>query len=288
MNTVGAFRQAILEDPLNDHLKLIYADWLEDNGAADEAGRIREDRWRGNHRTSLARRVMREIRVAASITGPVGLHINTEPGRRLCDQDMGPTLGRVGRRGRRPSPDHQENFPADAIEFLVRRGFVAEVRCFQSRFLDVAEKLFNHFPIVAVWLVSNWPREVGSSSVPRRYAWARLAETCGLPDPPIVGCDLSVEIFDQLDGAERLATPEGDFAYYGSDAQAVEAASRAAVQFGRAIVRARRPRRNRPRLEYEPFKESDHAPPRDPQGPVQRGEALEVPGATITDCSQRP
>jgi uncharacterized protein (TIGR02996 family) len=41
MNEEEAFRQAIVESPDDDTPRLIYADWLDDHGDADQANLIR-------------------------------------------------------------------------------------------------------------------------------------------------------------------------------------------------------------------------------------------------------
>lgn len=132
------FLDAILSDPLDDTVRLVYADWLEENGQHQRAV---ETRW--------------------MVTHPQNSWVC------LCFQHNGkcpacqivPECQSIPRRADAPKE----------TPYVINRGMVSEVRMTLALFLEQAETLFRQFPIERVVATTHQKRPTG---VPNQvYDW---------------------------------------------------------------------------------------------------------------------
>jgi uncharacterized protein (TIGR02996 family) len=140
MTEVEAFLRAILEDPADDDVRLIYADWLEEHGHVERAEFLRlqiSQREEGRQRELLARHT------ASWFRGLLPMH--SWQVRRVG----GPDLGFFG----------ESTVPE--IEWQVRRGFVQAVSLSLDDFWRYAVHLFRSQPVTRVTLTDRLPQSVG-------------------------------------------------------------------------------------------------------------------------------
>lgn len=134
-DTGGALRRAILEDPWDEAPRLIFADWLQENGNDAGAAFIRSPGWLAYARHKPGRwRVWCGDR-PDKINEPVGLALN--PNARLV-----PLVMPLGIR-------------RQLDLFTVWRGFVQTVACSTAAFVLNAEALFAAHPLSGIKLIDR-------------------------------------------------------------------------------------------------------------------------------------
>src|SRR5437588_8349072 len=121
MDHARAFLQDIIEHPEQDAPRLIFADWLEEQGESDRAEFIR-------------------LQVRLARLG------EEDPGRPELEDRAGDLLA-----------EHEEEWAGPlrglALDWRFRRGFVEQVVLPGQAFLDHAGRLFDTFPLRAAHLL---------------------------------------------------------------------------------------------------------------------------------------
>jgi uncharacterized protein (TIGR02996 family) len=204
-----ALIRSVLANPADDAPRLVYADWLEERGRAEDAEFIR-------------------VQIELARLGFDGaFHVDSQ-GRlqrmpahieRLQERQLELWMGGAGR------PElHKElaNWPMTihpmrGQSLRIRRGFVERVASFAEIFIAVAAGLFRHQPVTRISLVDRQPFHTGSG-----YGWARKVgrDTFGSV-PTILWPYLSAG-----DGPVEFPTAD----------EAEAALSRACVQYGRTAA----------------------------------------------------
>jgi uncharacterized protein (TIGR02996 family) len=186
---------SVLARPDDDAPRLVYADWLEENGDPDRAELIR-------------------VQCELSTWDPAaGVGVGRHPRWRHLRRRQGELLDAFGRGWRLADlPADLRHVLPDAAHDLYHRGFVGTVRVDCRTWLDHGPPLVRACPVTRVLLTDRDPARGG-----RAWAWAEGRDRWGdgvstLP-PALFAC-LSA-------------------AAYPTEAAAVEAASRAALAFAR-------------------------------------------------------
>src|SRR5262249_45444097 len=117
MNQEDAFLQAIREEPDDDAVRLIFADWLEERG--DPRGEF--------------------IRLQCALAG-----MAEEDERRPALND------RPGKLLRQHRPRRVGSLSSRVTDYVFRRGFVEEITVSAAAFLTHGRELFDHHPIRTV------------------------------------------------------------------------------------------------------------------------------------------
>lgn len=205
----AAFMKDIRENPGDDAPRLVYADWLEDNGDPEYAEFIR-DQIAGRDAFGLFTRLWGRV---WSRSAP--------PSWRFCgygvDHEGGESYARFA-----ATPGAIES------AFLVwRRGFVAEVRCRLGVWLEHGPALAGLHPLEAVRLTDRAPRrryghDAGATPSPRgTYGWYAGATSGGAPD------DIPLDLWRALD---RSFFQFGSWKLYRAEREAQDALSRALLK----------------------------------------------------------
>jgi uncharacterized protein (TIGR02996 family) len=141
MNQDEAFLCAILENPHDDGVRLIYADWLDEHGQAERAEFIRlqiAGTQELHQRALLSRHAASWFRGVRSVGEPVDL----------------------GFFGESTVPE---------MEWQVRRGFVEGVRLSLDDFQQQARTLFAHQPVTRVTLTDRVPQSIAIQNSSRSW-----------------------------------------------------------------------------------------------------------------------
>jgi uncharacterized protein (TIGR02996 family) len=204
-----ALIRSVLATPADDAPRLVYADWLEEQGRDEDAEFIRVQ-------VELARLGFD----GAFHVDALG-RLQRLPGHieRLQDRQLELWMGG---RGRPDLPDELQTWAMyvhnpHGQSLRVRRGFVERIASFADVFFEVAAGLFAHQPVVQVRLIDLHPLAVHDG-----YLWDRAhparSRTASHELPP--------ELWDALFEAGVVRYPTAD--------EADAALSWACVQFGRA------------------------------------------------------
>jgi uncharacterized protein (TIGR02996 family) len=196
MTDGAALLRAVLADPGDDAPRLVYADWLEENGEPGHAAFIRG-----------------QIELALPET-------RQDPGKRRRAALEEAVLRRD--RARYSSlPDHLWV----AGDWGRDRGFVRTARLPAADFLTHAATLFAAHPVVRVFLIDRWPL-----LDPGDWGWRRPSGGTPLSEHPTI---LPAEVYALLGGMTNAAPDAAEFAFYPDLDSALAALSRACVRFGR-------------------------------------------------------
>jgi uncharacterized protein (TIGR02996 family) len=160
MTDQDALLRSVLPNPDDDAPRLVYADWLEERGRAEDAEFIR---------------VQIEFDRLVGVDG--AFHVNSQS--RL--QRIPAHIERLQRRqtelwrggaGRPDLPSDMSNWTISADPFsehslFLRRGFIEAVRVVTNAFLRVAGRLFARQPVAQVRLIDRHP-----SRIREGFGWA--------------------------------------------------------------------------------------------------------------------
>jgi uncharacterized protein (TIGR02996 family) len=221
-----AFRRDICENPDDLGLRLIYADWLEEQGRTEEAHFIRIPFLDATPQSKLGRQARQLLSGLVPFTCRLWLYRASAPGVQqqvLRGRDI--TWG-----------EHDLHWlpsRSPEIYYLVRYGFVSAIACGRSWFFAQAKTLFLSHPITDVRLRGVWPdyfaRPLSAGHVPTDWrSWVR--GTCRTV--PHASHKLPREWFDLLPGPERRAY-DAAWKHFETAYDAYRALSGACVAWGR-------------------------------------------------------
>lgn len=217
MTTAEAFLADICANPADDDLRLIFADWLEENGQYWLARFIRVSIAKGHDNAQGEYAKVNEAVAPSeeySLWGlPAGWTVTCY--RKLFElrRDL-IAEGRIT----------QQIAPGTA---LVTRGFVGEIACSENEFLQHCAAIFRAAPIEEVTLTGKEPMDINFDGTV--WSWFDAAEwnESGQPE------DLDTELFAALTGGWRDYNVEHKNREYPSRDAANFALSRAAVSLAR-------------------------------------------------------
>lgn len=151
MNTREAFLADICRDPEDDAVRLIFADWLEENGEGERGELIRVQCRIAEHRRALAEMSFDNQR-------PAGMLLFSQRSF-LADReyDLIEAHGFDWFAPLTPCLNPDNHVPPEDMPALIRRGFAVEVRCSASDFLLHADALTAVAPLERVRL-TDWPK----------------------------------------------------------------------------------------------------------------------------------
>jgi len=249
MTEQEALYRSILEDPEDDTVRLVYADYLDENGQPDRAEfiRVQIELAKPSHCTSCG---------GTGFTGYAS-YTATCPS---CRPEFLRLKGResdlwnvhsgewFGSRSPRPLPgdlgwaisDGEGTYIRAIVaayhsRYFVRRGFVDKVVCAMRGLVAVGKKLFSEHPITAVVLDDRVP--IGPNSalpVPDDHSWVRdhgYADEIGTQILP-------PGLWDMLLGYDQSPSPRVFARRYPTAAAAHASQADAALRWGRQLVRA--------------------------------------------------
>jgi uncharacterized protein (TIGR02996 family) len=198
---------SVLANPADDAPRLVYADWLEERGRAEDAEFIRVQ-------IELARRGF-----GGALRQDQDGHLRYPPDmERLTTRQT--QLWYAGH-GRPDLPDGMANwpmalYPTPVNNLLVHRGFIERIAVFTDAFLKVAGGLFARQPVTHVRLVDRQP-----SATRKGFSWIRNIRTGRLDQVPD---ELWLYLGDDDETAPDFSTAD----------EAEAAVSWACVRYGRA------------------------------------------------------
>jgi uncharacterized protein (TIGR02996 family) len=238
VNERAAFTRAICENPADDTVRLVYADWLEEHGEPERAEFVRVQVEIANRGLIYCQRALPSGLTAYHL---LDWHRFTKNCR--CE---GCSLRRREYKASRRFCvwDWCDGIPRGARN-VYRRGFVSQISLPCAAFLTHAAAIFAAHPVTEVTLTDKRPLELDLSEPyanwPLTVRWFRGAEhTVG--DPEVLPSEtLPAEIFDFLPDSETYRTNpaffnKGYMGDYESEPIALAAASVACVAYGRKLV----------------------------------------------------
>lgn len=239
--TGDALLRAIIEDPSDDSARLVYADWLEEQGGVDHA---------------------EFIRVQVELEPLRGIAVGTEQlllrrallerERELLDKnvmlwmdetdDLG-AIGHVSVGLTRPFEEHHGGWLSAVSQNIIEAdficGFVSRIQLKAADFMQHAEEIFSIQPVITeVRLTDIRPHATVIETTGKR-TWAYWSAST-------VPYTLPLELFDlMLEEKRPWAVPRHmiDVVNYPSEHEAIEALSRAAVAHGRSLSTQANPMR---------------------------------------------
>lgn len=214
-DTGAVLLRNVLADPASDDSRLIYADWLEEQGEADRAEFIRV-----------------QIRL-------LGMRLQGTPSvYHPDDPDAAEQYTRLVERERELWAQNRQAWevrcpgfdlgPASRAWWV--RGFLTEIHLPLAAFLEHARDLFSRHPITAVVLASREPRGVEFLPTPD-YSWTLIRGD--MDDDPAF---LPLELWDRLAGFDTRHSARVFARRYPSPEAAHAALSAAAVSLGRELA----------------------------------------------------
>ena len=217
-----ALLRGVLEDPFDDVLRLVMADWYEEHGEPERGELIRlqvELTRLGAEAAAAQFLVLRERQKHLLWDGP---DCN---GLRWCDGFPVSVGGTQIIRG--PGKAGVEQRPGKC-SVVWRRGYVELIRLSPKEFARHAAGLFAVAPITEVQLLGRRPGRVfNSSEQPVGWGWANDNDRSDLgPWPELI----PPPVFERLRGKNLAGLGEK---VYPTDAEALADLSRACVAFGR-------------------------------------------------------
>lgn len=236
-DTGSGLLRAVLADPASDDSRLIYADYLDEQGEADRAEFVRVQ----CRIATLNAELMSDEDCDA--TNCPGCGERRELQRRERELWLMAVAEELPARWVLPPPDGFtfRKLPGDEwgtdgrphiSQAEYRRGFVAEIRLPLALFLEHARDLFAAHPITAVVLTDREPHESVFSNQPESCRWMwiwndRTFRAAGATLPDGLYHKLRIKSF--RDGGH-------DWAGYPSPVAAHAALSAAAVSLGRELA----------------------------------------------------
>jgi uncharacterized protein (TIGR02996 family) len=207
-----ALLRAILADPGDEYLRLVFADWLEENGNADRAALIRVQ-------IELARGPNDELAV-------------------LEEQLLGPGGSKFGQQRREWAlpPEMRKVWPAGIGGWEWHRGFPEVWHSPLDLWQIYGAELSNACPIRRVELIDREPQRFSSN--PHRSRWTWFRNDSGWVQRPDDLCLLPMPLFDLLEPYALDFAMLDHCRSYPSRADALNALSDACLGLHR-VVRAK-------------------------------------------------
>jgi uncharacterized protein (TIGR02996 family) len=209
MGDGDALLAAILARPDEDTPRLVYADWLEENGQGGYAGFVRDTVWMAANHTDCPV-LMADLKSGRPVPlrcGSCG-YCRT---RRRAEQFYGrhPWLDVYSYAVCfEPTPFDGEIPTGPGLTLVVRRGFVDEVRAPLAALFPATKRLFARHPVTAVSVTDREPHADG----PRTFEWVGSPRVSHPPMPPYA---LPVDLRRFLGG--RVRTNKGSRTRFASD-----------------------------------------------------------------------
>lgn len=212
----AALLRAILEDPSDNVVRLVYADWLDDNGRPTAAGAIRNallEVATGDYVNWTFAEVMGEDHASIFASTYIG-----EEDCRVYIVEM-----------------------REGYTFEVSDGMLWRIVMPIVSFMEHAASLFSRHPITRVELSDRRPKSgLYEHNANTSYDWFVVNSDCSYSDT-LLEVDrhnwLPSEIGDFLTPAYVQITPQKNvFAYYPSEQDALYDLRRACVRYGRRLV----------------------------------------------------
>lgn len=230
-DTGSGLLRAVLADPASDDSRLIYADWLEENGERDRAEFVRVQ-------VELAkphRGIEKLIATVGHLVSPSAVaNMRQQAKPELVERERELWAGQAGvricRDGLRDKLEPRLAPLTDPTppQCVYRRGFVDEIRLPLSAFLEHARDLFSRHPITTVVLTCREPYPDSIFAGASRW-WRGSAAELGYRED---GGFLPVELWDRLPNPYRLIA----VGVYATPAAAHADLSAAAVSLGRHLA----------------------------------------------------
>lgn len=156
MTTEAAFLAAIIENSQDDSPRLIFADWLEEQGQVERAEFIRiqcritapwsEDTWSGECWQCNCRR-----RGTQHTNGPCRC---SREWKELCRRERELSHHGYPQMGWLWAGEILQSIPGAA--WIFRRGFIAEITCTAAAFAQYGAEIRRSQPVEKVTLTGNW------------------------------------------------------------------------------------------------------------------------------------
>jgi uncharacterized protein (TIGR02996 family) len=200
----AALLRGILEQPDDDTVRLVYADWLEEKGGEPEFA-------------AYIRLHVQEQQRTFTRLGPSdslmfrGKHI---------------AAGIRSLRGAGVYPDGK---------LILSRGFVSGLEMTLDQFRKNAKALFELHPITEVVICNHEPQSYHNNGGPRIYGWWRRTVNHDVYPPDMRTCDLPGEIWEHVMKFPGC-TLRGWWADFRSRQGAWQAASYGCVTYGRTLA----------------------------------------------------
>jgi uncharacterized protein (TIGR02996 family) len=235
--------RAVLEEPGDDTVRLVYADWLEENGRGREAAYIRN-----GVAICHPERLNPEHDMGAGWDGIIDIITQYPPAdpehcplcRAIQDQrDSGFTrrIARdVGLSFGKPADWSGRKDPGCPVYVGVRcrGGFASEVTCVAADFTEpAARSLFSRHPVTAVHLVDRIPGF--PEARPHHLGWRGWVWYPPDDGPGWHPASILQELWNELEGGKLR--PGGAWKLYPTDAEAHAALSTRLVNWGRSLVK---------------------------------------------------
>jgi uncharacterized protein (TIGR02996 family) len=208
--------RAVYNDPADDTVRLVYADWLGENGEPEYAALIRAQIQRKDAKTKIRSRQARKWFLPWWVVGRQAVHLSFPKGA----VRISPRAGATGRS------------PQDPL-IVVRRGFPHEIATTEEHFVQLAHTYVRQFPTVTGVSLGKLPHRPTPKAA---YCWQRLtnfnSDVVGQTYahlPPWRDATLSAGIFDLLD----LGDYKNLLAYYPTAAEALKDLNRACLRYAR-------------------------------------------------------
>lgn len=232
MTTKQDFLTEIVRNPLDDHLRLVFADWCEENGEEAQGQLIRVqmkleelrlggDPLPGAERTVLVEALWRTERKLIqrlwSVDKLALIHIFQTTVGPCGSQEVDPTAA----------------FGHPAVTFRYRKGLIDSLTCLRwVDFYVSSGKLFKMYPITGVQVRDRDCRiDTGGLHL---HQW----QSAGTGSLPVNPDQLPKAIFNRLKCGPLYDTLTygTDYIFYPNELRAIKDLSRAAVNFGRSCA----------------------------------------------------
>ncbi len=241
MSEHDALLRAILDDPQADDRRLVYADYLEENGQQQRAEFIRVQVALAAHERAVADGIEPDNPFAPGyLIFSKRQALNARMHDLLCKhawewlkvEGLATYSSRVGF----PMEgwlSKEAGGPGVELAITVNRGFVSEVRAPLAELLQHLPAILKHHPVVRVEATDRNP---ATDDKGRGHGWYRWKHYHQLPDSREED-DLPAELFDLLQGGSRTERVGVVYRWYESVEDAHDALSEAILSYARAIAR---------------------------------------------------
>lgn len=221
----ASFLRAICEQPDENSVRLVYADWLDEHGEADRAAFIRSQCAGCPLTYNLQRYVDKRFLWAADDVGrwvyEAAGNVTPDHPRfgsySWCEEKDGSVWTKTG---------HQ-TYPTEGVRLVYTRGFISRIELTREVFLKegFAKQLFSSYPLTRVVLTDRAPERVAGLSTWYK-GWGLINRDW--PSPHHLGRELW-ELLPEWTVVPSYKKLKG----YRSEQSALNALSQACVAFGR-------------------------------------------------------